>query len=162
MLLSGCKARQTAVIDKTIADMMETQRLDFESVFTGGAIIEPVNHKAELKIIFDSGIMFTPNSNTITENAKHNLRQFAAIINRYPDTSIQITGFMDNTGRADYNQTLSERRALSIYDFLTEHEVNPSRLSYSGKGSLEPMANNNTAEGRASNRRIEILIVFTQ
>ncbi|MDR0794501.1 MAG: OmpA family protein [Tannerella sp.] len=159
LLPAGCKTRRIRGVDSTIAGMMETQQIELQSVSPSGVIFVPIDNREALKIIFDSGTLFASNSNTITEDAKKNLRQYAAIFNRYPASSIQITGYTDNTGRADYNQTLSERRANSIYDFWVEQGVDPSRMSYSGKGIREPIANNYTAKGRALNRRVEILII---
>ena len=58
----------------------------------------------------------------------------------------------------DYNQSLSERRARSVYDYLLDQGVSSRRMVYEGKGIHQPVASNNTAEGRAQNRRVEVLI----
>jgi len=124
------------------------------------AIVELVNNGKALKVTFDSGRLFAANSNTINETSKSTLRKFAESLNSNPNTNIQITGYTDNTGRIDYNQTLSERRAKSVYDYLCEQGVSPQRMDYAGKGIHEPVSDNNTIEGRALNRRIEVLIMI--
>ena len=79
-----------------------------------------------------------------------------------PDTNIQIIGHTDNTGSVDYNQTLSEKRAKSVYDYLMNQGVSADRMVFEGKGVHQPVADNSTAEGRALNRRVEITIVANE
>jgi outer membrane protein OmpA-like peptidoglycan-associated protein len=79
-----------------------------------------------------------------------------------PDTYLKIVGHTDNTGRVDYNQTLSEKRAESVYDYLRAQGVTISRMTYEGKGIHEPVASNNTEQGRSLNRRVEILIMANE
>ena len=166
VLLSGCKSgyttRKTLIGDRSVSSiyaMIAEQKQELETILPAGAIVESMYNGAALKITFDSGKLFTPNSNTIHETSKSALRQFATVLNNYPDTQIQITCHTDNTGRSDYNQTLTERRARSVYDYLCEQAVSSTRMDYAGKGIYEPVATNNTAAGRALNRRVEILVV---
>ena len=162
ILLSGCKSgntsRRTVIGVSAVNATISVQKKELESILPAGAIIEFINYGNALKITFDSGILFAANSNTIHETSKSALRRFATNLNNHPDTQIQITGHTDNTGRADYNQTLSERRSRSVYDYLCEQGIDTKRMDYAGKGFREPIANNNTSEGRALNRRIEIVI----
>ena len=84
----------------------------------------------------------------------------ATILNANPDTDIKIVGHTDNTGNVDYNQTLSEKRAKIVFDYLmVDQGVSSKRMTYEGKGIHEPVADNNTVEGRALNRRVEIIIL---
>ena len=84
----------------------------------------------------------------------------ATSLNANPDTDIKIVGHTDNTGNVDYNQTLSEKRAKSVFDYLmVDQGVSSKRMTYEGKGIHEPVADNNTVEGRALNRRVEIIIL---
>ena len=165
VLLSGCISGNTtrrALIAESskssVYTMMNEQKQELESFLPAGVIVESINNGTALKITFDSGILFAANSNTIHKTSNSALCQFAANLNNHPGTYIHITGHTDNTGRADYNQTLSERRARSVYDYLCEQGVNSIRMIYSGKGIHEPVATNNTLEGRALNRRIEIVV----
>jgi outer membrane protein OmpA-like peptidoglycan-associated protein len=163
ILLLGCKTShsvQETVIDAdaVVAEKMHEQQQELEAILPEGTIIESVDNGEALKITFSSGILFAANSNTISESSKSMLRDFAGNLNNNPDTNISITGHTDNTGNAGYNQTLSERRAKSVYDFLSEQGVNPMCMNYSGKGIHEPVADNNTVEGRALNRRVEVIV----
>lgn len=74
--------------------------------------------------------------------------------------SIVITGFTDSTGSREYNQRLSERRAASVRDFLVSRGISEGKMSVRGMGELQPVADNNTEEGRAANRRVEINVFF--
>ena len=161
ILLTGCKTSHTvrgAVAENTTEAVINKQKMELASLLSEEAAVELINNGKMLKVTFDSGFLFVANSNTINEASKRALRQFAANLNNHSDTHIQITGHTDNTGRADYNQTLSERRAKSVFDFLCEQGVSPMRMDYSGKGIHEPIANNHTTEGRELNRRVEIQI----
>ena len=87
------------------------------------------------------------------------LDDVARSLNNYPQTLVDVIGHADSTGRADYNQSLSERRALSVADYLTGRGgVLRDRLYVEGRGSTQPIADNSTDAGRAKNRRVEIVL----
>lgn len=111
-----------------------------------------------IKIVFDSGILFATNSSTLEPDAKVNIGKFSEILNKYPNTNILITGFTDDVGTDDYNQALSERRARAVSDYAAMHGVASSRFSVVGFGEREPVASNQTAEGKRMNRRVEIAV----
>ncbi len=169
-LLSGCKTTKRTSIEidtesverLIIAQKMTEQKHELETIFPEGTIIETANNGKALKIVFCTDFFFIANSNIIHESSKNIVSQFAENLNKYPDTHILITCHTDNTGRADYNQTLTERRAKSVCDYLIEQGVSSSRMAFSGKGFHEPIADNNTIEGRTLNRRVEIFIIFAQ
>ena len=121
-----------------------------------GAKVERVGEG--IKITFDSGILFATNSSTLESQAKTNIEKLAIILNKYPDTNILITGYTDSTGKEEYNQTLSEKRAKSVSDFTASKGVASSRMSTIGMGVKEPVASNDTPEGRQANRRVEIAV----
>ena len=75
-----------------------------------------------------------------------------------PDISIEISGHTDNVGSREYNQELSEKRAKSVLEYLTENGVEDSRLSFAGYGQEQPAFPNDTADNRQKNRRIEFKI----
>lgn len=83
------------------------------------------------------------------------VEKYADFLNRYTNYSTKIIGHTDSIGSEAYNQKLSQRRASSVRDMLIVKGVDASRVSAVGKGELEPVADNATAEGRAQNRRIE-------
>src|SRR5690606_40202360 len=87
------------------------------------------------------------------------LDQISSILSRYKDYNLSISGHTDNTGNPLTNQRLSENRAKSCYEYLISKGVNPSRLSYAGYGESVPIADNQSAEGRSLNRRVEFTLV---
>lgn len=123
-------------------------------------MVESINEGQALKVTFDSGILFATNSSTLSAASKSALRALAKSLEANPDTDIKIVGHTDSTGKVDYNQILSEKRAKSVFDYLMEDQgVSSKRMTYEGKGIHEPVADNHTEAGRALNRRVEILIL---
>jgi outer membrane protein OmpA-like peptidoglycan-associated protein len=144
-----------------IGKKMDKQKKELEQVLPDDAKVEVVEEEGQapaLKITFDSGILFATNSSTVSDASKSALRNFTVNLEKNPDTDIKIVGHTDNTGKVDYNQTLSEKRAKSVYDYLLLQGVSSKRMVYEGKGIHQPVADNGTVEGRAQNRRVEILI----
>jgi outer membrane protein OmpA-like peptidoglycan-associated protein len=121
-----------------------------------GAKIERVGEG--IKITFDSGILFDVNKSDLRPQAKSNLESLAKILNKYDDTNILIEGDTDNTGTEEYNQQLSERRAQSVANYLMGLGVTGARISTVGLGELNPIASNDSVEGRQQNRRVEVAI----
>jgi outer membrane protein OmpA-like peptidoglycan-associated protein len=111
-----------------------------------------------IKVTFDSGLLFDFDSAALRDNAEQNLAEFAESMRDFPNTNILIVGHTDSRGPADYNQELSERRARSAGDFLTARGLDSGRLLMSGQGDTEPVATNETEEGRQQNRRVEVAI----
>ncbi len=104
-------------------------------------------------------ITFATNRANVRPEFQPVLNQLATSINQYPGTVIQVEGHTDSVGSASYNQTLSENRAQSVRSYLIQRSVAASRIVAVGYGLTRPIADNATAEGRAKNRRVEILIV---
>ena len=144
-----------------IGKKMDKQKKELESTLPD-ATVESVNNGEAIKVTFDSGILFATNSSTVSEASKSALRNFATSLNTNPDTNIKVIGHTDNTGKVDYNQTLSEKRAKCVYDYLLNQAVSSNRMVYEGKGISEPVADNSTVQGRQQNRRVEILILANQ
>lgn len=90
------------------------------------------------------------------------LSRLSQSIQQYPDTIVQIEGHTDSTGAASFNQTLSENRAESVRSYMTQRGVESNRLIAVGYGASRPVADNGTPQGRAQNRRVEVLIVPAQ
>lgn len=124
--------------------------------------VDTVNDGEALKVTFDSGILFVTNSSTVSDASRSSLRNFATTLKNNPDTDIKVVGYTDNTGAVDYNQTLSEKRAQSVYDYLMQQGVSSDRMEYEGKGVHDPVADNTTPEGHSLNRRVEILILANE
>ena len=108
---------------------------------------------------FDSGILFDFDKTALKDAAKTNVQSLAASLNQYPDTDIKVIGHTDSRGTEQYNMGLSEKRAAAVKAYAVSQGVPSSRLITIGKGFAEPIADNATEEGRAANRRVEIVIV---
>jgi outer membrane protein OmpA-like peptidoglycan-associated protein len=161
VLLSGCRSSHTpsgSTANAIVNEAVNRQKQELEAVLPDDTIVELVSDGDALRVTFNSGVLFATNSNTINEAFRSALRQLTESLNNNPETEMRITGHTDNTGNIAYNQTLSERRARSVYDYLREQGVDAVRMAYSGKGIHEPVADNHTVEGRALNRRVEIMI----
>ena len=115
-----------------------------------------------IKSIKISGPTFNFGTTELSESGKEKLKDVVEEIKNYPDADILIEGHTDNIGKEDYNQKLSERRASSIATALKKDYQIPNDISIIGKGEKEPIATNDTKEGRAQNRRVEIIITTAE
>jgi outer membrane protein OmpA-like peptidoglycan-associated protein len=104
-------------------------------------------------------IFFDFNQATLRPESKNELERLVKLMQDMPSLKIEISGHTDNVGSAQYNKTLSERRAKSVVDFLIEEGISPNRLTYKGYGFDMPIAPNDTDEGRQQNRRTEFKII---
>ncbi len=105
-------------------------------------------------------ILFDFDSARLTPHAEKEMETIADILKRYPDREIRISGHTDSVGDNRYNQTLSENRARAVTRMLQNRfGLDSRRISYRGFGEEQPLAPNTTREGRAKNRRVEVLIV---
>ncbi|PSQ63792.1 MAG: OmpA family protein [Bacteroidetes bacterium QH_1_61_8] len=111
-----------------------------------------------IKVTFDSGILFKFDSATIQGEAEENLMEFANTMQDFEESNILIVGHTDAKGTEEYNQDLSEDRSQSAADFITRNGISSDRIRTVGKGEAEPVASNDTEEGRRQNRRVEIAI----
>lgn len=104
-------------------------------------------------------VLFKHNSAQLLPIARERLREVATVLKEYESgNQIVIEGHTDSKGSDDYNRDLSEKRAQSVRDYLVSEGVSQSVVSAIGRGEDEPLASNDTAEGRANNRRVEIVI----
>lgn len=105
------------------------------------------------------GVLFDTNSAKLRQATRLSVARVAGFLIALPDREALIEGYADNTGAADYNRELSQRRAASIREALIEFGVGPRRLLAAGYGDRFPVASNETAAGRERNRRVEIVIL---
>ena len=105
-----------------------------------------------------SGPHFAFNQATLTPEGQTKVRGVAATLNRYRDRGIEVGGYTDSSGDDARNQRLSERRAEAVKQILVQSGVSASRITTTGYGAANPVASNATAEGRAQNRRVEIVL----
>lgn len=101
---------------------------------------------------------FDVNSAEIKPQFKPAYQKIASVLRNYPKSIIHVVGFTDNTGSANYNLGLSQRRAQAVAQYLNQQGVARSRLMTEGRGESQPVASNATAAGRRKNRRVEIVI----
>lgn len=117
-----------------------------------------INTGNELIVRMPQDVLFDIDSAALRPDLRSDLQSLAVSLNRYPDTTVQVIGHTDNTGSADYNLDLSQRRARAVTAELQLGGVAPARLLALGAGEDQPIASNLTAEGRAQNRRVDITI----
>lgn len=120
--------------------------------------IEVERQGNQIKLVLPESVTFATNSAALSANAQSALAKAAETLVQYPDTTLTINGHTDNTGNDAINEPLSRNRAQSVSSYLQSRGVSGSRLTTAGYGSRQPVASNATAEGRAQNRRVEILI----
>lgn len=139
-----------------IGKKMDKQAAEIERTVAGAEVI-----KADEGIIvkFDSGILFDFDKTDVKPDARTNISNLVASLNENPDTDILVVGHTDNTGTDKYNQGLSERRAKAVRDYAVSQGLASRRIKTEGRSFHEPIAENDTENGRAQNRRVEIVIV---
>lgn len=125
---------------------------------TAGSGVDVIRDGDNLVLRMPSGITFATDSATVQPQFRPTLDEVSSVLAQYPKTYIDVYGHTDSDGSDAYNQTLSERRAQSVADYLTSHGVQSARIATRGFGETQPIASNETAEGKASNRRVEIKI----
>lgn len=138
-----------------IGHYMDEQAAEMERDIEG-ARIERIGEG--IKITFESGLLFDVDKAALKPASKENLEKLATILNKYPDTEILLEGHTDATGSEEHNLELSRSRAQSVAIYLERQQVNPTRFTIMGYGESQPIADNDTPEGRAANRRVEIAI----
>ena len=139
-----------------IGNYMDKQAAEIQNDIEG-ARVERVGEG--IKITFDSGILFDVDKSTLQPAAVTNIEKLAMILDKYSDTSILIEGHTDATGSEEYNMELSRRRTESVAAKLAASNVDPMRFTLFGYGEIQPVATNDTPEGRQANRRVEIAIM---
>lgn len=113
-------------------------------------------------INFKEKVLFGFDKAVLTGNAQNNLNQLTNILIKYPDTNIEIIGHTDQKGTNAYNKKLSLRRAGAVSTYLESQQVNHARLLTKGMGESDPVASNDTEDGRSLNRRVEFVITANE
>ena len=103
-------------------------------------------------------VLFQTNSATLTSNARERLAKVAGILIAYPDIHVEVDGYTDSTGSVNYNQQLSQQRADSVRSFLVEQGVPSPSVDAKGFGPSDPVASNDTPQGRQRNRRVDLVV----
>lgn len=127
-----------------------------ESLSNSGVEVERVGD--QIKLIMPENITFATGSSVLDSKSTDTLGKVANVLATYTDTTITVAGHTDSTGSDSLNQRLSEERATAVSHFLSSHNVEANRIAVVGYGPRQPIANNSTADGRAQNRRVEIMV----
>lgn len=139
-----------------IGNKMDKQAREIKEALPG-AEVERIGEGIKL-VLGENAVRFDTSKSTLTTQAKANLDKLIPIFQSYADTDIIIFGYTDSTGKVEYNQTLSEQRAASVKNYLAGKGINVARFTTKGFGIAEPIASNETVEGRSKNRRVEFAI----
>ncbi|MGA7634396.1 MAG: OmpA family protein, partial [Terriglobales bacterium] len=103
-------------------------------------------------------VLFAFNQHTLKPEARERLARISGIVLAYPDLKLEIDGYTDAIGSDDYNQTLSDKRAEAVRDYLVNSGVSMNNVVARGLGKSDPVADNSTAAGRQLNRRVEMIV----
>jgi outer membrane protein OmpA-like peptidoglycan-associated protein len=137
-----------------IGHQMDQQAKELEQAIPGARVTRVGEGIA---VTFDSGLLFAFDSDVVQGNARANLDALAASLNKYPDSDLMIVGHTDAVGSDSYNMGLSKRRAYAARNYLRADGVTRG-IAAVGRGETEPIATNETEEGRDLNRRVEVAI----
>jgi outer membrane protein OmpA-like peptidoglycan-associated protein len=143
-----------------IGNKMDKQAREIQTALPG-AQVERVGEGIRL-VLGENSVRFDTNKSTLTAAAKANLDKLVPVFQSYADTDIVIYGYTDITGKPEYNLTLSEQRAISVEKYLESKGLNMSRFKMVGMGIADPIATNDTPEGRSQNRRVEFAITANE
>lgn len=142
-----------------IGDYMDDQAEEMENELEG-ATVERVGEG--IAVTFGSGILFDVNKSDLRPAAQEELTKLAEILVKYEDTDLIVEGHTDADGTETYNQTLSEQRANSVKGYLVGHSVAGARMTTVGHGEMQPIASNETPEGKQANRRVHVIIMANE
>ena len=143
-----------------IGNKMDKQARQIDEVLPGAEVVR-VGEGIKL-VLNENAVRFDTNKSSLTSGAKANLDKLVPVFAEYPDTNITIYGYTDNTGKAEYNLKLSGERAAAVKSYLNTKGVSSSRFQVTGLGIADPIASNETLEGRSQNRRVEFAITANE
>jgi len=140
-----------------VGQYMDRQQRELEAELSGSGV-GVARQGDNLVLRMPSDVTFASNQSAVNSRFYATLDDVAAVLNRYDQSTIDIVGHADSDGSDDYNLNLSRQRASSVAQYLVQRNVLADRLYVDGRGESQPIASNLTAEGKAQNRRVEILI----
>jgi outer membrane protein OmpA-like peptidoglycan-associated protein len=123
-----------------------------------GTGVHVVKRQNQIVLEMPSDVTFAFNKYDIQPRFHGVLNALSRTLRKYPATYVDVNGHTDAIGSMNYNQTLSEHRAAAVADFLVDRAVDPARMHVEGFGKTEPIDSNATVQGRAANRRVEIVL----
>ena len=147
-----------AVIGNVWSKRLESQKQAMEQATQGTGVEVTRTADNQLKLNIPSDISFDKNSATLKPELRDVLAAFAHGLTNNPGLLVRVVGHTDSTGSDAINNPLSQQRADTVRNYLEDRGVPASRIEAVGRGSREPIASNNTTEGQARNRRVEIFL----
>jgi outer membrane protein OmpA-like peptidoglycan-associated protein len=141
-----------------IGNSLDKQAADLQAAIGDGRV-SIVNTGNSLVVTMPQDILFDVDSARLRPDLKSDLRALAKNLQQYPNSRVQVIGHTDSTGDAGYNQQLSAQRASAVGGVLINNGVSAGRIVTVGRGESQPITTNQTPEGRAQNRRVEIVIL---
>ncbi|EAR09853.1 OmpA family protein [Reinekea blandensis] len=137
---------------------MDQQEKELRDELVGTGVQVKRTEEGQIDLIMPGNITFDVNSSTVADGFIPTLRSVAKVLKEYENTLVTISGHTDSSGSEDYNQLLSEQRATSVANIILQEGIVVERVAAAGYGELQPIASNDTPEGRAENRRVEITL----
>ncbi len=144
-----------------IGSRMDKQAKQIEQEIPG-AEVERVGEGINVTFDEASGVYFDTEKYNINEKSKETLNKLAAIFKEYPNTNVLVEGHTDDRGSDSYNLTLSKNRAQAVTSYMVSSGLDKGRFDTKWYGEAQPKYDNNTTEGRAKNRRVELAIVANE
>jgi len=159
---SGKHARNAAlgcgIVGAGVGAYMDVQEAKLREQLQGTGV-RVAREGDNIRLIMPGNITFETDSYNLRPSFYETLNAVGLVLAKYVDTSMRVTGHTDDTGARQYNQTLSERRAQSVADYLVTQNVARTRMLVQGMAFDQPIADNGTSQGRAQNRRVELYIL---
>lgn len=157
---AGVGAVVGAGVGAIIGNKMDKQQKELEAALADANVEQTTdsNGLQAIKVTFPGGILFKTGKWDINSSAQSELTNFATSLVNNPLTDVRILGYTDNTGTLSANEKVSTNRAASVKQYLVNKGVNSDRLTSEGLPCQDYVASNDTEEGRAQNRRVEIYV----
>ncbi|RTY93373.1 OmpA family protein [Flavobacterium sp. GT3R68] len=143
-----------------IGNKMDKQAREIDAALPGADVVR-VGEGIKL-VLNENAVRFDTDKSTLTATAKANLDKLVPVFKEYGDTNITIYGYTDSTGSVEHNLKLSGERAASVRSYLINKGVASGRFSVTGLGVADPIASNETVDGRSQNRRVEFAITANE
>lgn len=169
LLTAGCASEPPAppapppapapvVVEPTMSEELRAQLGELTTELTSAGVVVSETQDRRIKLLISSDASFASGRSNVNASFGKLLQRLAASLVKYPKTQIEIVGHTDNTSGDSVNLPLSVKRAEAARDYLVARKVAADRFNVQGWGPDQPVADNDTAEGRAKNRRVEMFV----
>lgn len=159
IILIGCSANEPVTQNNYESEVIGQSANGISELFFTSANMQTLQREDGSMLIEFPGIQaFSFDGADISRELQSALTEIASVLVERSSFNIQVLGHTDNVGNVDYNHTLSENRARQVANFLIQQGILPDRITSIGMGPTSPIADNRTAQGRAANRRVELVI----